>query len=180
MNPRLSFRFWLALLPLMFISISSNAQRLLWSYTNTLPAQFASGMSIQSCVDGSGRCAWLLSMRPSDESERMSRLIWLDKDGSVLVTNDVTSTNLFGRSIVRITRNEVAEQTKMYADGGVILSNTLSRFTVGSQGVVRHQTQIHPGEAIRADWFGAQDRTGFFSSDWSLGSTQFIVRRYSN
>ena len=191
----------LTILALSFLMLASaRAQSLQWSYTNEIPTLYSNGtVNVSSASDGSGGSVWLLQMNegfflpgfPGLPYSLTHRVIWLNKSGAPILTNDLatTTTGTINSSIIRCARNEVAIQFK--ESSSLILTpttNVLRRFIL-THGAVRQVDTLLDTNEVVSGVTGllsptpptvAADKAGFFTHTVNPPPTEFIVHRYSN
>jgi len=171
---------------------NARAQSLKWACTNALPEALTNGSSalvLSSLNDDAGGSAWLYQEEHLFDSPPLAglplrRLIWLNKSGRLILTNDITIGEI-SRDVwlVRLTRTELTVQiTGYYVDVDVVqTTNILRRFILTRDGTTQKDTPLEPNERVNgnAQPFEVNDRTGFFTWTSRLPAVpEFVIRRY--
>ena len=86
-----------SVLLLLLSVVDGRSQVLRWAYTNALPAEFTNGYNLitRSTYDGAGGSVWLINVLPSDpfpapfSGFSFTRILWLNKNGRPIYTNDM-------------------------------------------------------------------------------------------
>jgi hypothetical protein len=185
-------RTHICLLATIAFTLVSNAQTLKWSYTNDLPTSLTNTLPttvVSSLNDGAGGSVFLFQAStfivipfPSI-GPLLQRVVWLNKSGEPIFTNDFGAGGVTSVSLVRLEKNQLTVMLSGFDILHPPSFNILRRYTFAHGTVTEKDTPLEINERVLLNNgfppAELNDKTGFFTFASHLPtSPEFVIRRY--